>query len=47
MNIGFLVDRTLEAQEPQHEQTDPSRLLRSLGSFCLGFVFARDVVIPR
>ncbi len=42
-----LSDRTPVAQELQDEPTDPSRLLRPPSSFCLGFVFARDVVIPR
>jgi hypothetical protein len=47
MDIGYLLDRTPVAQEPQDKQADPTRLLRSLSSFCLGFVFARDVVVPR
>jgi hypothetical protein len=47
MDIGCLLDRTPVAQEPQDEQTDPTRLLRSLGRLCLGFVFTRDAVVPR
>jgi hypothetical protein len=47
MDIGYLFDRTPVAQKLQDEQTDPSRLLRSLSSLCLGFVFASDVVVPR
>jgi hypothetical protein len=45
VEIWFLSDGTLVAQEPQHEQTDPTWLLGSLSSFCLGFVPARDVVV--
>jgi hypothetical protein len=47
MNVGYLLDRTPVSQEPQDEHTDPTRLLRSLSSFCLGFVPTRDVVVPR
>jgi len=45
MDIRYLLDGTPATQEPQDEQTDPTRLLRSLSSFCLSFVFTRDVVI--
>jgi hypothetical protein len=45
MDVGYLLDGTPVAQEPQDEQTDPTRLLRSLSPFCLGFVFTRDVVV--
>jgi hypothetical protein len=45
MDISYLLDGTSVAQEPQDEQTDPSRLLCSFSSFCLGLVFTRDVVI--
>lgn len=45
MDIGYLLDGTSVAQEPQDEQTDPSRLLCSLSSFRLGLVFTRDVVV--
>ena len=48
MDIGYLLDGTpVAAQEPPDEQTDPTRLLRSLSFYCLGFVFTRDVVVPR
>jgi hypothetical protein len=46
MDIGYLLDRTPVAEQPQDEETDSTRLLRSLSSFCLGFVFTRDVVVP-
>jgi hypothetical protein len=47
IDIGYLSDGTSVAQESQDDQTDPTRLLRSLSSLCLGFVFARDVIVPR
>ena len=45
MDISYLLDGTSVAQEPQDEQTDPSRFLCPLSSFCLGLVFTRDVVV--
>jgi hypothetical protein len=45
MDIGDLPDRRSVAQEPQDEQTEPSRLLCSLSSFCFGLAFTGDVVV--
>jgi hypothetical protein len=45
VDLRYLLDGTPVAEEPQDEQTDPTRLLRSLSSFCLGFVSTRDVVV--
>jgi hypothetical protein len=47
LDIGHVLDGTPVAEESQDEQTDPTRFLRSLSSFCLGFVSTRDVVVPR
>ena len=46
MDIGYLSDGTIAAQEPQDESTDPTRLLRSFGRYCFGFMSARDVIVP-
>ena len=45
MNIWGTGDVTPVAEKPQDEQPDPTRLLRSLSLFRLGFVFTRDVVV--
>jgi hypothetical protein len=45
MDIGYLLHGTPVAQKPQDKQTDPTRLLRSLSSYCLGFMPTRDVVV--
>lgn len=47
IDIGCLFGLAPVAQKPQDEQTDPTRVLRSLSSFCLGFVSIGDVVVRR